>query len=159
MCVFFYLELIYKDLAKKKMMDFKKDDEFISELLKADEGEVLDFKQSINKSSKIAKTMVAFANTKGGKIAIGISDRKKITGIDVDEELFMIEKANKEYCFPPVEFSYEVYEIDRIEGKELVEELHVLIINVLASSQGHFYKNPDSSLTRYVRVKDESVPV
>lgn len=140
-------------------MDFKKDDEFIAELLKADEGEVLDFKQSINKTSKIAKTMVAFANTKGGQIAIGISDRKKITGIDAEEELFMIEKANRDHCFPPIVFSYEVYEINHIDGKELEEEIHVLIIHIKTSVAEHFYKNPDGTMTKYIRVKDESVPM
>ncbi|WP_211299896.1 helix-turn-helix domain-containing protein [Cecembia rubra] len=140
------------------MMDFKKDNEFIDSLLKAEEGEVLDFKQNINKSSRIAKTMVAFANTKGGKIAIGISDQKKITGIDPEEELFMIEKANREYCSPPVEFSYGVYEIDRIDDLELDEETHVLIIEIAVSSLEHKYRNPDGTLTKYIRIRDKSVP-
>jgi predicted HTH transcriptional regulator len=140
------------------MIEVKKDDDYIKELLNSHEGETLDFKQSINKPSRIAKTMIAFANTKGGQIAVGISDRKKITGIDGDEEIFMIEKANKEYCFPPIELTFELFEIDFIDNQSLEEELYVLVVNIPKSVQLHFFKNHDGTLTGYKRINDRTFP-
>ena len=59
------------------MIVVKKDDDFIKELLNRHEGETLDFKQSVNKPSRIARTMIGLANSQGGQIAVGISDQKK----------------------------------------------------------------------------------
>lgn len=140
------------------MVEIKKNMELINELLKLKEGIHLDFKQSINKSSRIAKTMVAFANTEGGKIAVGISDKKVIKGIDAEEEIYMIEKANREFCVPPVPLGLEVFEIDYLDDKALDEELYVLLVQVFQSKDKHYFKNHDGSLTAYIRVEDETLP-
>jgi predicted HTH transcriptional regulator len=140
------------------MIEVKKDDDFIKELLDRHEGETLDFKQSINKSSRIAKTLIALANTKGGQIAVGISDQKKITGIDGDEEIFMIERANREFCSPPVELNFELYEVDFIDNQPLEEELYILVVNIPKSGQSHYFKNEDGTLTRYIRNNDRTFP-
>ncbi|EKB47993.1 AlbA family DNA-binding domain-containing protein [Cecembia lonarensis] len=140
-------------------MEIKKDMDVIHQLLKDGEGEKLDFKQSINKSSRIAKTLVAFANTEGGKIAVGISDRGKIKGVDPEEEKFMINQANNQFCVPPVFLNFETYEVDYLDGEELEEEIYVLIVNVTKSSRQHSYKNPDGSLSAYIRNKDKTLPV
>lgn len=48
------------------------------------EDESLEFKSSFNKS--VIETIVGFANTKGGKIVIGVSDKKEILGVSIGEE-------------------------------------------------------------------------
>jgi len=40
----------------------------ISEQLKADEGKTLEFKQDLSSPRNLLKTLVAFANTAGGRI-------------------------------------------------------------------------------------------
>jgi len=45
----------------------------LKKLILAGEGVDLDFKKTITFHHKIAKTMVAFANNKGGKILIGVN--------------------------------------------------------------------------------------
>jgi predicted HTH transcriptional regulator len=140
------------------MIEVKKDDVFIKELLNRHEDETLDFKQSINKSARIAKTMIALANTKGGQIAVGISDQKKITGIDGDEEIYMIERANKEFCSPPVDLNFELYEVDSIDNQPLEEELYILVVNIPKSLQSHYFKNQDGTSTRYMRKNDRTFP-
>jgi len=132
--------------------------ELIHQLLKLDEGMTLDFKQSINKRSRIAKTLIAFANTEGGKLIVGISDRKKIKGIDPEEEIFMINKANEEFCLPPVHLKFEVFEIDVLDGKEIEEEIYVLIVHIAKSNRRHAYKDPDGSMTVYLREGDQTLP-
>ncbi|MFC0262161.1 AlbA family DNA-binding domain-containing protein [Fontibacter flavus] len=140
------------------MMEIKNDDEYLKELLKLSENETLDFKQGINKSSRIAKTLIAFANTKGGKIAVGISDKKKLTGIDPEEEIFMLEKANKEYCSPPIQMSNTVYETNGLDDPKSETEIYILIVDIPKSEEKHYFINPDQTLMAYTRVKDKSLP-
>ncbi len=53
----------------------------IAELITADEGKTLEFKQDLSSPRNILKTLVAFANTAGGKIIIGVTDKaRKPTG-------------------------------------------------------------------------------
>ena len=58
-------------------------------LIAENESKILDFKESAQSLSGIIKTVVAFANTAGGTIVIGVEDRtKKIVGVlrSLDEE-------------------------------------------------------------------------
>ena len=54
-------------------------------LIDKGESQTLDFKRKITHPLKIAKTLVSFANTKGGKLLIGVDDDKQIIGVDPDE--------------------------------------------------------------------------
>ncbi len=55
----------------------------IEEILKSNEGKTLEFKESLQSLQGIIKTIVAFANTAGGTIVIGVEDKtKKIVGVD-----------------------------------------------------------------------------
>ena len=85
-----------------------------------EEGENIqcEFKRHFTTPEKIAKEMMAFANTKGGAILFGVDDDKTIVGIESEKaETELIENAAKNYCEPPLEYS-----IDYIpyKGKEIV---------------------------------------
>lgn len=136
----------------------KRNDDFIKELLKREEDIRLDFKLTISNSAKIAKTIVAFANTLGGKIAIGINDNKKIVGIDPEEELYMIKKAAEEFCIPPVPFEIEIFEIDYLDDEVLEEELYILLVNVPKSNTDHQVISTDQKRIRYQRIGDRNIP-
>jgi len=56
----------------------------LSTLIVSGESELLEFKESF--SDEVIKTLVAFANTKEGKVLIGISDKNKIIGINLQKE-------------------------------------------------------------------------
>lgn len=49
----------------------------IAELLKADEGKTLEFKQNLFSPRNLLKTLVAFANTAGGKIIVDVVDKTR----------------------------------------------------------------------------------
>ena len=94
-------------------MDFTNNDEdFVNKIIKSKEGIDLEFKQKVTSETKIAKTISALANANGGLIIVGISDQKRIVGIDPDEEIFMIEKANSTYCSPPAQLAFEIIKWD-----------------------------------------------
>jgi predicted HTH transcriptional regulator len=48
--------------------------------------------------------MVAFANTDGGRLLLGIRDNGSVAGIQSEEEYYMAEAAAKLYSKPPINF-------------------------------------------------------
>jgi len=46
------------------------------------ESKTLEFKESLPQNDSIVKTVIAFSNTSGGKLIIGVNDDKEIVGID-----------------------------------------------------------------------------
>jgi predicted HTH transcriptional regulator len=61
----------------------------ISKLISMPEGKTLEFKRDISSTKNIIKTLVAFANTAGGRLLIGVEDgTKEIIGVQnpLDEE-------------------------------------------------------------------------
>ena len=55
----------------------------IENLLKEPESKTLEFKENATSLKPIIKTVVAFANTSGGIIVIGVSDKgKRIVGVE-----------------------------------------------------------------------------
>nr|WP_319372375.1 ATP-binding protein [uncultured Methanobacterium sp.] len=58
----------------------------IEDIMKIDEGTKVEFKEEMNDSAY--KTLAAFVNTKGGKLFLGISDDKKIRGVNCSEPFF-----------------------------------------------------------------------
>lgn len=91
---------------------------YLSELIRQGEGLQLDFKFAINDSRKIAISLSAFANTKGGKLLIGVKDNGRIAGIRSDEEFYMIEAANEMYLSRPLELTVREHEH---EGRKVLE--------------------------------------
>ncbi|MFH1727430.1 MAG: RNA-binding domain-containing protein [Pseudomonadota bacterium] len=86
-------------------------------LIEEGEGQKIEFKQSFN--NNIAKDMVAFANSSGGAIFIGISDDKKITPLNFTNSLIsqMQDLANN--CEPKISIIVEkMDQIIKITVKE-----------------------------------------
>lgn len=62
----------------------------IEELLQQEEGKTLEFKENSKSLDRIIHTIIAFANTAGGKVLIGVKDKtKEIVGLQdpVEEEM------------------------------------------------------------------------
>lgn len=75
----------------------------LKSLIELGEGYKLEFKEKLNK--EFSKEVVAFANTEGGKILIGVDDNGHIVGVkDRNKVLSSIENSIKE-CEPPIEFN------------------------------------------------------
>jgi predicted HTH transcriptional regulator len=114
------------------------------------EGVTLDFKKTITSCEKIARTMVSFANNKGGRLLIGVADDGAIKGVkSEDEERYMITKAAHLYSRPALEPIFEeVYVDDKL----------VLVVDTPPSIfKPHYALAEDGKWWVYVRVKDKSV--
>lgn len=86
---------------------------YIKKLIEAGEGQHLDFKFEVNDSRKIARSLVAFANTSGGTLLIGVKDNGAIAGVRSEEEYFMLHAAATMYCKPEIKFSTHEWNIDK----------------------------------------------
>src|SRR5471030_3024027 len=77
------------------------------------EGVSLDFKKTISSCEKIARTMVSFANNKGGRLLIGVADDGSIKGVkSEDEERYMITRACHFFSRPALEPLFEEIYVD-----------------------------------------------
>lgn len=124
-------------------------------LIEEGENIQVEFKRKFSTHDKIAREMIAFANTKGGYLLFGIDDDKKIVGVESEKETTeLVKDAAQNYCEPPLEFFIEYREVD---GKEIV------IVNVPESNKKpHRIQDYKSELdiTKAVvtiRVNDKSV--
>jgi predicted HTH transcriptional regulator len=145
-----------------KLKSAKFDQEFVRELLKQNEGIKLDFKQKITSKDKIAKTLSALANSQGGFIVIGMSDKKEVVGIDVEEEQYMIEAANEEYCIPRVSLICDEIKVynNKTSVDENEEEKSLLLVEVKKSPGPLiFCKNKSGELKAYHRVNDQTLAI
>jgi predicted HTH transcriptional regulator len=138
------------------MFPNKIDQNFVNLLLKEDEGLKLEYKQQISSREKIAKTLSAMSNTAGGLILIGISDQRKIIGIDPEEERYMITAANETYCVPMATLDLHVITIDPENLNE--EEKYVLLVIVHATQDEPVsVKHSAGNLKIYRRIGDKSL--
>jgi predicted HTH transcriptional regulator len=126
----------------------------LKNLVRRGEGSNLEFKLKTNHPEKIIKGVVAFANTNGGIMLIGVGDDKRIIGLKyADEDEYLLVRAIHKFCFPRIS-----YTIDRIQ---LPDEREVLVIRVPPSLDRPHYIVPDPAEPDikkvYVRVADKSV--
>ena len=127
----------------------------ILELMERGEGLNVEFKQRFSSYEKIAKEMIAFANTRGGFILIGVDDDKSLYGIESEKsDIELVKESAQKYCEPPVEIK-----VDHIE----INEKDLLVIDVPESKKKphriqDYKKDLDLNNTQvYVRINDKSV--
>ena len=133
-----------------KLNDWEEDkmSKYLYQLIEQGEHDQQDFKFCINDSKKIAKSLVAFANTNGGRLLIGVKDNGKIAGIKSDEEFYMIETAASIYSKPPIKFTTKQW---NIEGKTVLE------IGIEAGkNKPYFAKDENGKWLAYIRQADEN---
>lgn len=109
----------------------------------------MDFKFAVNDSKKIARSLSAFANTKGGTLLIGVKDNGKIAGVRSEEEYYMIEAASELYTQPKVKFETVKHQI---EGKQVLE-----VIIKKSKNRPHTAPDEKGNMKAFVRVKDQNL--
>lgn len=122
----------------------------IKKLLLEGEHTQLDFKNTISNSVKIAKTLVAFANNKGGRLLVGVADNGMVKGVkSEEEEKYMLLKAASEYCKPLIDLTFEEHYVD---------DKLVLLVDVAKGVQKPYYAIDDEGKWWvYFRSNDKTV--
>src|SRR3989344_8229303 len=114
---------------KKEEFDF---------IISEGEGFKIEFKEAFDPKN-LSKELVAFANSEGGKILLGVTDHKQIKGIEITNKLKSQIQDLARNCDPEIKISLEEHE-------------NILIVNVeegkdkpYKSSQGFFIRQGTSS--------------
>ncbi len=98
----------------------------LRQLVRQGEGQQLEFKLKSNHPDKIMKEVVAFANSEGGKLLIGVADNKELIGLKYpDEDEYIISKSIEKYIFPEINY--------KLEKIRLENENEVLVYDILPS--------------------------
>lgn len=144
------VNIMYHDLGSKKM-NFHD----VNDLIEEGEGFTIEFKRRISSPEKIARTLISFANTKGGVILFGVDDNGSIVGVESEKsENELIEIAGKDFCDPPINPDIEIVPF---KGRD------VIVCHIVESkSKPHYYlgehDRDNTGHTRvYIRVNDKTV--
>jgi predicted HTH transcriptional regulator len=90
----------------------------LKDMIEEGENLYVEFKRKFSTHDKIAREMLAFANTKGGYMIFGIDDDKSVIGVQSEKsEVELINEAATNYCDPPLDIKINYIEL---EGKEIV---------------------------------------
>jgi predicted HTH transcriptional regulator len=134
-------------------MDFRDVKAFIEE----GEGFDVEFKRKISAPEKIARTLIAFANTKGGHILFGVDDDGSIVGVESEKsEVDLVMEAGTVYCLPEIRPQIQIVPVS---GKD------VIVAYVQESrDKPHYFVGPgndhgqDEDETKvFIRVNDKTV--
>lgn len=104
----------------------------LTELIEQGEGLNVEFKRKVSSPERIAKEMIAFANTSGGVIIFGIDDDKHTYGVESEKgEIEFISSAT-EYIDPPLPINISIFNIENkdiicVEIEESKNKPHFLI--------------------------------
>lgn len=133
-------------------MDYKD----VNHLIEEGEGFEIEFKRKFSTPEKIARTLIAFANTKGGHILFGVDDDGSIVGVESEKsEVDLIREAGMQFCVPEIDPAIDIVPFS---GKDVV------VATVAESDQKpHYFAGdangfPNGEGTRvYIRVHDKTV--
>jgi len=117
----------------------------IADLLTSPEGKTLEFKRDLSSPVPILKTLVAFANSAGGRLIIGVEDVRQLIGIEnpLDEEERLANLIS-DSIVPRLVPNIELFTVD---GKTL------LAAEVfLSGTRPHFLKSAGIDQGTYVRL-------
>ncbi|WP_422007456.1 helix-turn-helix domain-containing protein [Roseivirga pacifica] len=125
----------------------------VQRLAKRGEGQLLEFKKKANYPEKIMKELVAFANSNGGTLLLGVDDNGDASGVrEIDGETFLVEDAIEKLIRPKLNYSVEIIRVNEKKGIAVfqIEESY---------KKPHFVKdNPKTRQgTAYIRCADESL--
>lgn len=125
------------------------DEQYLRKLIEEGEHDQQDFKYKIQEAAKLARSVSAFANTRGGRLLIGVRDDGHISGVKSEEEIFMMHAAAFKYCTPESAIRFDTL---HVEGRSMV-------IATIPPAQRKPIKAIDEEGTphAYVRIKDENI--
>jgi predicted HTH transcriptional regulator len=120
----------------------------------AEEGEgfELEFKRKVSSPQKIARTLIAFANTRGGIMLFGVDDDGTMVGVESEkEEIDLIYHAGEYYCDPPI-----IPDIEIVPYKQR----DIIIASIPESDdKPHALVNDETDESKiFIRVNDKTVP-
>ncbi|MDW8331104.1 MAG: ATP-binding protein [Cyclobacteriaceae bacterium] len=114
------------------------------------EGLNLEFKRRASDPEKIVRELVAFANTGGGTLLVGVADDGSIPGVKYpEEEAFVIRRAVENLIRPSLRFTEELIPV--------APNRYVLAYHIQAGKKLPYQVKQAEGLICYVRINDQSI--
>lgn len=131
----------------------------VTRLIEEGEGFEIEFKRKVSTPEKIARALIAFANTKGGSILFGVDDDGSIVGVESEKsEVEMIRHAGLFYCSPEIE---PLIDIVAFDGEDVivayVEESDKKPHYFGGHSNSNGTPNGEEDTKVFIRVNDKTV--
>lgn len=121
----------------------------IRKLVLEGEGQHLEFKRKASHPEKIVREFIAFANTDGGTLLVGVDDDGSIPGVKYpEEEIHVITAALQQMCRPLLVYQELVLPIS--------ENRSIIRYDISPSEKLHF-QILDKTRETFVRVQDMSI--
>jgi ATP-dependent DNA helicase RecG len=115
--------------------------------IKLGESKILELKSELPQNDQIAKTIVAFANTSGGKLLIGVADDHQVVGVNEDDVLGLQDRIASiifDRCYPAI--------LPEIYSAHLQDKL-VLVVEVFRGNLLPYYlKSEGKNNGTYLRI-------
>lgn len=87
----------------------------LRELISKGESSTVEFKRKYTTREKIARELIAFANTTGGHLLLGVDDNGAIKGVDSEKEQVELLQIALHTIEPPLQVEIEVVEIEFVD--------------------------------------------
>jgi predicted HTH transcriptional regulator len=122
-------------------------------LIRRGESQTVEFKRKVNHPEKIIREVVAFANSQGGNLFIGVDDNTTPMGLKFPEEdEFLLTKTINELCRPAIDFKVKIVKL-----KPDVIILHYQINKGKEPPYFAFLEKKHRYGKAFIRVDDKSV--
>jgi len=110
----------------------------------------VEFKRKISYPLKVAREAVAFANSAGGVILIGVEDNRTIPGLnDPDGDEFLLDRALALACVPRI--PHKRYRV------AMTDDTWVLVYEIEEGAEKPYVLRENDEETVYVRVEDRAI--
>ena len=85
-------------------------------IIELGESDTVEFKRKFSGFEKIAKEMIALANTRGGILLVGVDDDGRIVGVPSEKsEIELLVGAAEVYSDPPIDAEIDIVDIDGVD--------------------------------------------
>ena len=124
----------------------------LKRLVRQGENSKLEFKLKANHPEKSVREAVAFANSEGGTLLIGVNDDKIIKGLKfAGEDEYVLTRALQNHCSPQIK-----YELKKVSVES---EREVLVFHIPKSDRVHYFVPVEKQRKgrAYIRIEDKSV--
>lgn len=124
---------------------------FLRKLVNEGEGQKLEFKLKTHHPDKIMKEVVAFANSDGGYLLLGVADDGEIKGLKFPEEdKYVISQSMEKHVEPEISYS---------RNEILLDNGRTVLVYKIDKSTDHiiYFNSGTDGLKIYVRNSDRSI--
>jgi predicted HTH transcriptional regulator len=130
----------------------------VNRLIEEGEGFEIEFKRKVSTPEKIARALIAFANTKGGHILFGVDDDGSIVGVESEKsEVEMIRHAGLFFCLPEIEPMIDIVAFDGDDVIVAYVEESDRKPHCFIGTNGNGHPDNEEDTKVFIRVNDKTV--